>query len=196
MTPDDPRHGTKPGYNSGCRKECCRHAQMVSVKRHRLGMSDSLVDARPTIRRLQALAALGYTNAEMAEALGKQDQWFTNRMRYPTLRGSSAKIVHDLYERWSMTIPRDSVAAKRARMRAARKGWVPPLAWDDIDNLNEVPSTGKPKQRRHSELRAEYRFLSAAGESDHAIARSLGVTAKSLGELMRRNDRRVDREAA
>lgn len=133
IAPDDPRHGTDPGYNAGCRSDCCRHAHMVRMKRYRMYGGDSLVDATGTHRRIQALAALGYTLTQLSDQLSMSTRYAGKLMTTEKVRPGTAAIVHEMYDRLSMTRPEGWVA-DRARILAAAKGWAPPLAWDDIDD--------------------------------------------------------------
>lgn len=96
-----------------------------------------------TARRLQALQAIGYTNEQLAAEIG----FFANHLA-PVMRGDglvavkTARRVVEIFNRLQLAPPPDTVAAKRARLRAARRGWVPPFAWDEdeIDDPTAVPS--------------------------------------------------------
>lgn len=85
-----------------------------------------LVDATGTWRRLHALIALGYPQTWLARELGLGRALQLNRERV-TVR--NAEKVAALYDRLSMT-PGPS---ERTRVMAWRKGYLPPLAWDDED---------------------------------------------------------------
>src|SRR5207248_8683430 len=56
--------------------------------------------------------------------------------RYPMVHVSTAAKVANLFERWSAT----RGPSVRARNHAAKLGWLPPLAWDNIDNPAEQPA--------------------------------------------------------
>jgi len=92
------------------------------------------VPAVGTVRRLQALAALGWSLTGSAAALGMTPQNMASLLRRPTVRRSTADAVAQLYELRSGT-PGPSV---RAREFAIRRGWPPPLAWNDIDTDDRV----------------------------------------------------------
>jgi hypothetical protein len=105
------------------------------------------VDATGTRRRLQALVAIGYTRVWLADQIG------VNTGNLDVLTGghssvtaATARAVTDLYDRyWSTPGPN-----LRARRRAARLGWLPPLAWDDdtIDDPTATPAdTARPAGR-------------------------------------------------
>lgn len=93
-------------------------------------------------RRIQALMALGWTCEQIGAAAGHSRGWASELLRQEgsvtvaTLRAVSA--VYDLL--WDQAPP-DSIGARRARAKAARSGWPPPLAWDDdkIDNPARRP---------------------------------------------------------
>ena len=91
-----------------------------------------------TARRLQGLVALGWTNRELSNRLGVHEANFGNALygtRQPT--AGFARKVAALFNELQLT-PGPSV---RARLRAQRNGWVPPLAWDEdsIDDPAAVP---------------------------------------------------------
>lgn len=98
------------------------------------------VPAGATARRLQALIAIGWTFQELAQRIG-----FTS-MRYHLLDDSylvsvgTARRVASIYDELSMTPPPDSLGTRRALALARRRGWVPPLEWDDIDEGTLAPT--------------------------------------------------------
>lgn len=139
IAPADHRHGTNPGYNAGCRAECCRRAHMVWMKRYRMYGADELIDATGTHRRIQALVALGHTLYDLSVDLGMTTRYAGKVLLAKKVRPATAEAVDDLYERLSMTRPNGWIA-DRARTQAALKGYAPPLAWDDIDNPESVPA--------------------------------------------------------
>lgn len=149
MSPDDPRHGTVAGYNAHRRNavepcEECRRAMATYGARlawdHMNGRVRKL-DATGTARRIQALVYLGYTFGEIGAELGvSHDVARHYAVSRATVRTATAQKVDALYERWSMTPAPESRRAKYARTTAARNGWVPPLAWMDIDDPAERPA--------------------------------------------------------
>lgn len=101
-------------------------------------VSRTVVDAAGTRRRVQALATLGWSVAWQARQVGM----------FPTdlhaiARGDSgttaltASRVRDLYDRYWGVVPELSQPVSVARNAAARRGWLPPLAWDD--DLIDLP---------------------------------------------------------
>jgi len=102
----------------------------------------ALVPAVGVARRVQALVALGWTLTEVAAGIG----WTLNNLgRLASSTGGevtarTSRSVAELYERASMTRPAGP-AANRARAMARRRGWVPPLAWNEgaIDDPRARP---------------------------------------------------------
>jgi len=103
------------------------------------------VNGRGTRRRLQALAAIGWNHHEIARRLG-YPRWKVNK----ALEGAYVDIrVHDdiaaLYdELWDQQPPTHTRAQRVGRSYALtvarRHGWLPPLAWDDIDTDPAPPT--------------------------------------------------------
>ena len=106
------------------------------------------VNGRVTRRRLQALAAIGWNHHEIARRLG-YPRWKVNK----ALEGAYVDIrVHDdiaaLYdELWDQQPPTHTRAQRVGRSYALtvarRHGWLPPLAWDDIDTDPAPPTAGQ-----------------------------------------------------
>lgn len=164
----DPRHGTRPGYYAHRRagQEACQPcrraaAKAEAVRQLRLMRGDrGRIPALGTARRLQALAWLGWTWKQLERELGS-DEMMVRRWALRTNPGQfvfpdTARRVAELYERLCMTpAPRDTVAQRnayaRAHNRALRNGWMPPLAWDDIDNDPTPPTVEKaPDELDHA----------------------------------------------
>lgn len=148
MRPDDPRHGTNAGYINGCRQDCCRQAHAnyrrgLRARRYLLRTDGLFVDPTPTRRRIQALQAIGWRYVDIDQQLGRHPTatgatWSHTIMRRKRIHISHAREMAAVYDALSMTLgPSD-----RTRRRALRSGWLPPLAWDDIDDLNEQGSLG------------------------------------------------------
>lgn len=91
--------------------------------------AEALVTSVGTARRLEALAVLGWSWPLLERGLGLPRQTLMFRRARPRVRAEYARQVRDLYDELSM---RRGPSAHAAR-RAAAKGWLPPLAWDDED---------------------------------------------------------------
>lgn len=110
----------------------------------------ALVPADGTRRRVQALATLGWSVTALARMLGRAPENLHLSIRSDLVTAATAREVRALYDRlWSTPAPAgEDRATRSARSKviaaARRKGWVPPLAWDDatIDNPDAVPDLG------------------------------------------------------
>lgn len=148
MTPDDPRHGTERGYYAHHRaneKACpnCQRAMATASARRvyakHIGRPASTPPDSPG-RRIQALIALGHTYHTIADDAGvhkKQVRWIALGQKVLVHRATLDRITA-AYERLSMTLPPETtkderISASKSRNRARRMGWLPPLAWEDID---------------------------------------------------------------
>lgn len=156
-----------------------------------------LVNATGTRRRLQALVTIGWTQTELAHRLGvlvtNLNKTITGR--HPVVLASTAHNVADLYDRLSMT-PKTGTWANHARKIAAEHGWMPPLAWDDIDNDPSPPVApdsgaddelaisyaceGLPVKLTLTERRAAVARLHTKRLSDKQIADRLGITSQTV----------------
>lgn len=141
VCPPDHKHGaTHTCYNAhGCRCTDCREAKSRVRNpydwedRRRRGR-DVWVPAVGTMRRLQALAAIGWSCEQIAELIGSHYRPL-QKIRAgerESVRMSTARRVAGVYERLSM-LPRHDRAAKITRHTARKHRWLPPLAWDHID---------------------------------------------------------------
>lgn len=104
------------------------------------------LDPRGAHRRLQALAVQGWSFAKVADRLGITCEGVGELMgSYRILQSTHTRVVAVFNEMWDKTPPTvtryDRMVYTRTRRWAARKGWVGPLAWDDIDH-DEAPAEG------------------------------------------------------
>jgi transcriptional regulator with XRE-family HTH domain len=137
-----------------------------------------------TTRRLRALIALGWPQAELARQTGLPTCTISHLVRGDIDRTSrrNAAVVYDLYERLSMTPgPSDW-----QRQRAKEAGWAPPLAWDDdsIDNPDATPHLGENRYVPWIERYLELRDL---GCTDLEISMKLGAKPDSMLRQMIRH---------
>lgn len=95
---------------------------------------DVWIPATGTMRRLQALAVIGWSTAEIAARIDSHYRPLQKIRagQRECVRSSTAVRVGQVFELLSMRV-RDDRAARITRFRAVANGWVPPLAWDDID---------------------------------------------------------------
>ena len=150
------------------------------------------IPAIGTVRRLQALAALGYTSEQIATHSGIPHGYVRKLMQAtrPTVNVATATRVLHSYDALAMKTPPAGWVADRQRRQAAGKGWPPPLAWDDdeIDNPNARPNLGEGHNVWGSPLE-NVEWLAETGEKLPGIARQLGKTEDSIKTLLWRHGR-------
>lgn len=147
------------------------------------------VDATGSRRRLQALAVMGWSTRRIAAHLGNLDAQtyqFIQSGRNRTIRRRTAEAIAGLYdELWDKPGPSD-----RTRSHALRKGWVPPLAWDDeeIDRPEATPHGDgwQPRKRDRAALVEDVAELQSHGLPLPAIAQRLGMTEVALERALYR----------
>lgn len=106
----------------------------------------SLVNSVGTRRRVQGLAVIGYGVSAQARLLDRNPQNFHHALCSSVVRADLARAVRELADRLE-TIPppiattSERISVHKARRQAAREGWAPLAAWDDIDNPRDVPAT-------------------------------------------------------
>lgn len=105
------------------------------------------INATGTRRRLQALAALGWSRAELSRRSGLTPTTVGRLLSAEWCSIGSARTVHSLYESmWDQHPPEDAAGQRQSKARAlanaARHGWAVPMAWDDskIDDPQARPS--------------------------------------------------------
>lgn len=161
-----------------------------------------------TMRRLQALAAVGWSQHRLAELLGWSLGNFSKLIhgRCDHITCATARAVSNLYDQlWNMPPPATSkhqrAGITRAQAVAQSYGWVPPLAWDDetIDDPDATPHGGITTNdelvdhvsvdlfldgHRITLSRPDrievVRRLAARGLSDAQIANRLGVAGRTV----------------
>jgi transcriptional regulator with XRE-family HTH domain len=132
----------------------------------------AVVDAAGTHPRLQALVAIGWSQAKLAARLGMTPANFAAMMRRGRVTASTARAAAAVYgELWNQRPPETSqqekIAVARARNHARARGWAPPLAWDDdqLDRPGGKPAEGwQPPGPRHR-IPARHRSLARAEAS-------------------------------
>jgi hypothetical protein len=194
MDANDERHGTRRGYYAHRRDnetacDRCKRAAAAAEAARQLNLMrgrPGRIDSTGTQRRLQALVALGWNWRLLGKHL-ETDAWVVQQWAerdHAYVFTKTAERVADLYERLSMQFPPETTglergSAKRARGRAQRMGWPPPLAWDAIDDPTEQPRGVRVEGKRR-DLLAEWHDLRDAGESIEQAAVRLGVTVGAI----------------
>lgn len=117
------------------------NAQTITALATHRPTDSSHVAALGTARRLQALHALGYTWRTLAQETGYSLTGLKTVVygKWDVVEARNAESVRLIYERLSMRLPvgqtpHEKSAISAARNAARKKGWPPPLAWDDPDS--------------------------------------------------------------
>jgi transposase-like protein len=152
----------------------------VKVNLGSLPGGTATVDAIGTRRRLQALAAIGYTNAYLAGRLGAGPTSPLQIARRSRVRAGTARDVAALYAELENT----HGPSTRGAMNARARGWLTPAWWDadTIDNPNIIPAGiyqyragGKLSDAADAPREARVHLLMESGMSRAAVAEVLGV---------------------
>lgn len=131
-----------------CRCSDCRRGR-AEYEYWRKHMRDAgkplLVDPTGTIRRLNALAAIGWSGPMIAKRAGVTEAGVRHWTEKKRITPATAERVRRLYDELSMTLPHavskdERGAVSKAKRYARNHGWPPPLAWDD-DTIDD-PTAG------------------------------------------------------
>ena len=146
--PDHKHHLTHTCYNThGCRCYRCRHAKakkraLYDRRAREMRGRDVWVPATGTIRRLRALAVIGWGIDDIAartglfsRAVGKVREGPRAEVLTSTWR-KVRRVYTDLENR-----PKQDRAGKITRTKALAHGWMPPAMWDDPDRDREPKET-------------------------------------------------------
>lgn len=141
------------------------------------------LSALGTKRRLRALAAIGWSLRYQGGHLGGTSGYATNLLTGgDVVLSSTAAKVDAMYRELSAT-PGPS---RRSKANAQRKGWPPPLAWDDIDDPDEEPDLGADTKLSFPERYLELR--EHVGLNHQQIADVMGIELDSLERQLYRYD--------
>lgn len=147
-------------------------------------------------RRVQALVTRGWSLSKIARRLDMQIANFWQVMKSDRIGAGLHRRIAELYdELWDQTPPHeewhDAAAYTRTLNYAKEKGFLPPLAWDDIDTDPE-PERDVVQQGRATadEVLDDVEFLLEGGESPQQVAVIVGRKVGTLAKLAERNGRR------
>jgi len=169
----------------------------------------SLIDATGMRRRLQALVAAGWTTRYISGRLGMAPNNAHKLFTQDTVRVETYRLAVEVHrELWDKQPPQDTVTQRRwvrqSKQRAAQNGWVPTAAWDDVDDLNEIPQQpvsakselvdevavrrvlagGDPSTLNRAEKAAAARALAARGDSASAVAAHLRMSHRTVRKVV------------
>lgn len=174
----------------------CRAAMTAYQARYRraayLARGSLMVDAVGTARRLRALVRNGWTLTAIAARMGVSvalvDRWAQNKTGH-VYRATAVRVAALYDELWD--VPGGS---SRAASRAMRRGWPPPMAWDDdgpsnIDDPAARPADARGWRRQYRDIDREEQVmhLTRAGLSALEIAVRLGTNKRQVVRIRSRN---------
>ena len=155
----------------------------------------AIIDATGSQRRLQALVAVGYSQASLGARLNITPQNFGTTMRTERITAATARAIRGLYDQlWNVppdeSTHRARIAASRARNTALRNGWPPPMAWDDdeIDDPHAGPPEGwqRPRHLSSADQAAEAAELISWEGTVSLAAERMGVRRDALAKAISR----------
>lgn len=206
-------HGRRGRLQTRVRGETAQRILAVTPEQSNRA-PNSPVDGTGTRRRLQALVALGWPMAWLADLLDRDATNLGRAVYSGQVTASTAEDVTALYERlWNTrppsSTPRQRRAVSEALRRAARNGWLTPLAWDDPDNDPEPPGGGASndgdaideiaieraltghgiqfRDLRRDEQAEVVRRFTTSGKSIRDIADALKISSRTVSRRRRRS---------
>lgn len=140
-----------------------------------------------TVRRLRALTVMGWSMADLAARCDVAESTLhaLRNPKHTMTRPRFAAAVAELYEQLSMTHGPCRYAATRAR----KKGWAPPLAWNDIDNPAETPDGIGSSVHHLSVDDIEWFLEQEPTATAGRVAERFGLTRDAVQQCARRAER-------
>jgi hypothetical protein len=144
-------------------------------------LQQTVVPALGVQRRVQALAALGYTTGQIAAEARIEKCVIDRALRGvgKTMQFSNGEPVVQAFNRLQMT-PATGPQAVRQRNYAKKARWAPPLAWDHIDDPK-----ARPVGMTH-DSRSRYTMDEVAVQRRMAGDRTVHVHGEETREVVRR----------
>lgn len=141
---------------------------------------DGLVPCLGARRRIQALAVMGWPQKEIAARIGETHKHLSQFIQRERITADKARRIAAVYDQLSMT----QGPSQQCRERAKAAGWLPPLAWDDIDDPDETPDLGHDGWVSFMDRYTELRDM---GLSHTQIAPRMGIRYESLARGLARH---------
>lgn len=184
-------HGTREAYK---RHGCSCQLALRAVARYENERRLDAIQGRPrtlpnigTLRRVQALRALGWSSRDLARRIGVHERNMSRWVHRTTISRRLHDAVCRVYDELADTTGPDT----RARRHAERQGWLVPLWWDDdtiddptFDPLVEYADPLPPcREDRRANERAEVQRLTELGWTANQIAEHLGGSTRRIVRL-------------
>jgi transposase len=148
------------------------------------------VNAIGSLRRLQALVALGWPLQEVARRTGISDQTMYNIARQPLILATTAAKVTAAYEQLKNTRASRSttISAQQrntARNRAASHRWPPPKYWDEVGAIDDPDFQPQYGISRLEVVAQDAWWLLRSGLNSQQIATRLGISRDYVEKALR-----------
>lgn len=167
------------------------HARAFLAVRPHQAVTEGRILAAGTVRRLQALACMGWPKPKIGEHAGMHPDYvgsLARGARGATVTVATAERVRDVYKRlWDADPLADGVSpvkAAQVRTMALKRGWQPPAAWDD-DLIDLSDEDLAAKLRRQAEQMTQQE-LAAAHNARHRYGDTTPLTLEAVREYKRR----------
>lgn len=169
------------------------------------------VEGTGTRRRIEALAAMGWSIPVQADRLGVHRSTVSRILDGHSAEAATVRAVRALFDRlWDQTPPATTkgqrISLGRTRAMAARRGWLPALAWDDnIDDPAARPYRPLAGHRRsvvdpvavERALKGEELPLNPAEVKEVVrLGTERGMSAREIAKVAGRDTRTVQRRRA
>lgn len=154
-----------------------RHTRdaILAVRGPHQAPPNGLVPIIGTVRRLQALARMGWTVRAIAAAAGMAHQSIAGLDNSQRIRKATADAIARVYDDLSMR-PGPSDITRR---RATAAGYAPPLAWDD-DTIDDPTAEPQGAGYQPAPVIDRIHDLEHLGLDRAAIAARLGVSRDAV----------------
>jgi hypothetical protein len=159
--------------------------------RHRVNITGS-------VRRLRALAAVGYSSRAIAAASDLSAcsiRLIQQEKSGETVEAATARAVVAAYDTLAMTppiahTPKARQAIPVVKRHAERQGWVPPLAWDDT-TIDDPAATPTGAGYVEPTLADQIRELADMGLTEPAICDRLAAKPSTVQRTLERSKERA-----
>ena len=131
------RHGTLTAATTyRCPCTPCREVQYRYTKQWQIARKRGhkhKVDAAPSHRKIQALAAMGHTYTSMAkQARYAGPAAIVNILKRDLIRATTEVRIEEMFQAMQMRIAPNTREGRKVKAAAKQRRWKVPMAWDDI----------------------------------------------------------------
>jgi hypothetical protein len=153
-------------------------------------LASNPVSAIGICRRLQALACLGWSTADISARTGFHRTNVSEIRLSPSQYNPLVTVqrVTKVYDELHMTPAPNTQGSRNTRRIAEQNGWVPPFAWDVIDDPDETPKgVGFSSLNHWGDYADDYAELRRDGYPLDVIADRLNMNTDALMRALERH---------